>query len=121
MINESKFEALYCNDNGRPNTPVNVVIGSLILKDLIGLVDEELVDSIVLDPRFQYAQDNNINAVCYRLGKDEVQTRLESVTKDALEVFRLCGEAQFGYEEYRLLERMLGDQTKDGQLKQTLK
>ena len=55
MINESKFEALYCNDNGRPNTPVNVVIGSLILKDLIGLVDEELVDSIVLDPRFQYA------------------------------------------------------------------
>jgi len=221
MINESKFEALYCNDNGRPNTPVNVVIGSLILKELIGLVDEELVDSVVLDPRFQYAlrltsleeipysdrtpsrfrerlyrheletgeellkeeierlsgefakllnihgnlkrmdsvmvssssknmgrlelmytcvsnlvkalvkgdggilperllqyaQDNNINAVCCRLGKDEVQTRLESVTKDALEVFGLCGEAQFGYDEYRLLERMLGDQTKDGQLK----
>ena len=41
----------------------------------------------------------------------------KTITKDALEVFRLCGEAQFGYEEYRLLERMLGDQTKDGQLK----
>ena len=222
MIDESKFEVLYCNHNGRPNTPVNVVIGSLIIKEMVGATDEELVDSIVLDPRFQYAlhltscaeipysdrtpsrfrerlyrhelttgedllkeeierlgeefakllqiqgtlkrmdsvmvstssknmgrlelmytcvsnlvkalvqsgasgllpehllkyaEESNINAICYRLEKDEVKTRLETVTKDALEVFELCNGADSGCEEYQLLERMLKDQTRDGQLK----
>ena len=222
LIDESKFEVLYKSDNGRPNTPVNVVIGSLILKELTGITDEELVDSIILDPRFQYAlhltsydeipysdrtpsrfrerlykyeletkvdllkeemerlgsefatllkiqgnlkrmdslmvasscknmgrleliytctsnlvkvlveedsgiivpehllkyaDDSNKNAFCYRMEKDEVQTRLETVAADALEVFGLCGEAQHGYEEYQLLKRMLTDQTEGGQLK----
>jgi hypothetical protein len=222
MIDESKFEVLYCNDNGRPNTPVNIVIGSLILKEMAGLTDEELVDSIILDVRYQYslrltnyeeipysdrtpsrfrerlylhemetgedllkdeierlgaeftkilniqgtlkrmdsimvstssknigrlelmytcvsnlakaisksggaeilpehlhkyAEDTNINAVCYRLCKDEVLTRLETVTKDALEIFELCGDSYGSYDEYRLLKRMLGDQTSGGQLK----
>jgi len=31
MIDEQKFAVLYCEDNGRPNTPVNVVVGSLFL------------------------------------------------------------------------------------------
>ena len=55
MIDESKFEVLYCNDNGRPNTPVNVIIGSLILREFANLTDEELVESIILDSRYQYA------------------------------------------------------------------
>jgi hypothetical protein len=222
LINESKFEVLYCNDNGRPNTPVNVVIGSLFLKEMMGVTDEELVDSIILDSRFQYAlhltsydeipysdrtpsrfrerlyrheletgedllkdeierlgsefsklleirgnlkrmdslmvssscknmgrlelmytcvsnlvkilvqlgeaanlpknllkyaDDSNKNAVCYRMEKGEVQTRLEAVAADAKLVHELCSEAHSGYEEYQLLERMLSDQTKDGQLK----
>lgn len=222
LIDEEKFEALYCNDNGRPNTPVNVVIGSLILKELTGLTDEELVSSIIFDIRFQYAlhltsceeipysdrtpsrfrerlyrhevetgedllkeemerlgsefakllkiqgtlkrmdslmvsssckkmgrleliytcvsnlvkaltgegsdiiipehllkyaDDSNKNAVCYRMEKGEVRPRLEKAATDALEVFSLCGEAQRGYEEYQLLERMLMDQTEGGQLK----
>ena len=222
LINESRFEVLFCNNNGRPNSPVNVVIGSLLLKDLLRLTDEELVDSIVLDPRFQYAlhltsfdeipysdrtpsrfrerlyrheletgedllkeeiehladefkkllnihgnlkrmdslmvsssskkmgrleliytcvsnlvkvlieagegarlpetllqygESGNKNAVCYRMDKDEVQTRLETVTNDALALFELCGESEREYEEYKLLERMLCDQTSDGKLK----
>ena len=222
LIDESRFEVLYCNDNGRPNTPVNVIIGSLILKEMSGITDEELVDSIVLDPRFQYAlnltsfpeipysdrtpsrfrerlymhelktgedllkdeierlgnefakllkiqgnlkrmdslmissscknmgrleliytcvsnlvqaivkagegemlserllryaDDSNKNAVCYRMEKDEVQTRLEAVSADAVLVFELCKEAQKGCDEYRLLERMLSDQMTEGQLK----
>ena len=40
MIDETKFEVLYEGTNGRPNTPVNVVIGSLILKELTGQTDE---------------------------------------------------------------------------------
>jgi len=222
LIDESKFEVLYCNNNGRPNTPVNVVIGSLLLKEVLGLTDEELVDSIVLDPRFQYAlhltsfeeipysdrtpsrfrerlylyeldtgedlikeeieqladefvklinirgnlkrmdslmvsssskkmgrleliytcvsnlvkaliengqssilseallkygESSDKNAVCYRMDKDEVQTRLETVTNDALALFELCGESERGHDEYKLLERMLCDQTSDGKLK----
>jgi len=55
LIDESRFKPLYCADNGRPNTPVNVVIGSLILKEMMALTDEELLESVLLDIRFQYA------------------------------------------------------------------
>ena len=222
LINESKFEVLYCSDNGRPNTPVNVVVGSLLLKDVVGINDEELVESVTFDVRFQhalhltscdeipysdrtpsrfrerlyryeletgidllkeeierlgrefvqllkitsnvsrmdslmvssscknmgrleliytctsnlvkaviqlgeaamlparllsYAEDSNKNSVCYRLKNDEVKTRLEEVTADALLVYELCGEGFSEFSEYQLLSRMLNDQTKDGQLK----
>jgi hypothetical protein len=222
LINEEKFEILYCNDNGRPNTPVNIVIGSLLLKELTGITDEELVDSVILDPRYQYAlhltnydeipysdrtpsrfrerlylheletgedllkeeierlgaefakllkikgtlkrmdslmvsssckkmgrlelmytcisnllkariaagESSNIpenlhhyadvsdkNAFCYRLENEEVTTRLEQVTADALLVYELCAYGSSGSDEYQLLERMLFDQTKDGKLK----
>ena len=55
LIDESKFEVLYCRDNGRPPTPVNVVVGSLLIKELMNLTDEELVESVIFDPRFQHA------------------------------------------------------------------
>ncbi|MDO9576316.1 MAG: transposase [Candidatus Cloacimonadales bacterium] len=32
-IREEQFSCLYCNDNGRPNSPVNAMISALILKD----------------------------------------------------------------------------------------
>jgi hypothetical protein len=54
MINEERFSVLY-SDNGRPNTPVNIVIGAMILKELTKLTDEEMFESIILDPRYQYA------------------------------------------------------------------
>jgi len=222
LIDESKFGALYCNDNGRPNTPVNIVVGALLIKELTRLTDEELLESIILDPRFQYAlhltsyeavpfsdrtvsrfrerlclhemetgedllkeeierlagdfakmlkingklkrmdsamvssscknmgrleliytctsnlvkalvksgeagilpahlmkydEDSNKNSVCYRLEKDEVKTRLEEVTAHALELYELAGYTLNCYEEYQLLERMLMDQTENGELK----
>jgi hypothetical protein len=55
LINETRFEVLYSNDNGRPNTPVNIVVGSLLLKEMTRLTDEELLESVLLDPRYQYA------------------------------------------------------------------
>ncbi len=55
-INEERFSVLYSdNPFSRPNTPVNVVIGALMLKELLGLTDDELIDSICCDIRFQYA------------------------------------------------------------------
>lgn len=55
-INEKRFSVLYSNNAAsRPNNPVNAVIGSLILKELFNLTDDELLASILCDVRFQYA------------------------------------------------------------------
>jgi hypothetical protein len=55
-INENRFSVLYSsNAASRPNNPVNAVIGSLILKELFNLTDDELLASILCDIRFQYA------------------------------------------------------------------
>jgi hypothetical protein len=53
-INEERFSVLYA-ENGRGNTPVNVVIGSLIIKELLDLTDEELVEAMLLNVQVQYA------------------------------------------------------------------
>jgi len=54
-INEERFSVLYSDKPSRPNSPVNVIIGALILKELFGLTDEQLVGSIYFDTRFEYA------------------------------------------------------------------
>lgn len=55
-INEERFSVLYSETQGsRPNNPVNAVIGSLMLKEMLALTDDELLASILCDVRFQYA------------------------------------------------------------------
>jgi len=47
---------LYSNNAAsRPNNPINAVIGSLILKELFSVTDDELLASSLCDVRFQYA------------------------------------------------------------------
>lgn len=55
-INEERFSVLYSDTKAsRPNNPVNIVIGALILKEFFSLTEEELLASILCDVRFQYA------------------------------------------------------------------
>ena len=55
-INEDRFSVLYSDKSfSRPNTPVNIIIGALILKENGGLSDGELMESICCDVRYQYA------------------------------------------------------------------
>ncbi len=54
-INEDRFAVLYSKKPSRPNSPVNVIIGALILKEIFQLSDAELLGSIYFDDRFQYA------------------------------------------------------------------
>ena len=55
-INEQRFSVLYSNNSAsRPNTPVNVIIGALMLKENSGLSDDELLESVCCDVRYQYA------------------------------------------------------------------
>ncbi len=55
LIDESRFACLYSNKASRPNTPVNVCVGALIIKELFNMTDEEMVESLAFDIRFQYA------------------------------------------------------------------
>ena len=55
-INEEHFSVLYSeNSASRPNTPVNVIIGAMVLKELLVLTDDEVLGSLICDIRFQYA------------------------------------------------------------------
>lgn len=54
-INEEPFNVLYSDKASRPNTPVNVIVGALLIKELFGISDDEMVDNLMLDPRYQYA------------------------------------------------------------------
>lgn len=54
-IDEEHFRVLYSDNASRPNTPVNICIGALIIKELFGLSDDEVIENLMLDPRYQYA------------------------------------------------------------------
>lgn len=55
MIPEDAFAALYHAFQGRPNFPVAVLVGLSILKEMLDLTDEALMDSFRFDLRFHYA------------------------------------------------------------------
>lgn len=54
-IDERPFAVLYSSKDSRPNSPVNVNLGALIIKEFTGLSDDELLTSMMFDIRFQYA------------------------------------------------------------------
>ena len=55
LINEDRFSVLYSDKASRPNTPVNVIIGALILKELRNQTDDEILESLLFDVRYQRA------------------------------------------------------------------
>ena len=54
-IDEKKFSVLYSNPASRPNTPVNVIVGALIIKEMFDYSDDEMVENLMLDLHLQYA------------------------------------------------------------------
>ena len=54
-IDERPFAVLYSTKDSRPNSPVNVNLGALIIKEFTGLSDDELLTALMFDIRFQYA------------------------------------------------------------------
>ena len=55
LIEEEKFSVLYSDKASRPNTPVNVIVGALILKELRDQTDDEILESLLFDIRYQRA------------------------------------------------------------------
>lgn len=55
-INEEPFRVLYSdNDASCPNTPVNILVGLLVIKSIKQVSDEEAMDLLLFDDRVQYA------------------------------------------------------------------
>lgn len=54
-IDEAPYAVLYSKKDSRPNTPVNVQIGALILKEYTGQSDDEILASLLFDIRYRYA------------------------------------------------------------------
>ena len=52
-IDENIFSVLYSEKASRPNTPVNVIVGVLILKEALNVTDDEIVEAMAFDIRYQ--------------------------------------------------------------------
>ena len=55
LIDEEVFAPLYCDDNGRPNRPVQTVFGVLLLKDMFNLTDEEALEQLEFNLQWHHA------------------------------------------------------------------
>ena len=56
FISEERFSALYSSNTASLlNTPVNMVVGALLLKEMFGSTDEELMEQILFDVRYKVA------------------------------------------------------------------
>ena len=54
-IDERKFADFYSDRSPRPNTPVNIVLGGMLLEELLDMTDDEMIETLNFDVRFQYA------------------------------------------------------------------
>ena len=55
-IHEDSFAVLYSDNKAtRPNTPINIVVGAMIIKEIVGMTDNEVLESLSCDIRMQYA------------------------------------------------------------------
>jgi len=54
-IKESIFSVLYCNDNGRPNFPVNILLSLEYIKHMFNYSDAELVEQFYFNYQISYA------------------------------------------------------------------
>jgi hypothetical protein len=55
QIDEKPFAILYCEDNGRPNTPVNMLLSLEFIKHFKGYTDEELLEQFCFNYQVSYA------------------------------------------------------------------
>jgi len=110
-INEDRFKILYSdNSASRPNNPVNVYFGLLILRELFNQSDEEALNSLMFDIRYQHALHTtsfqeqpisknsltNFRAAVYRYnqehGIDLVQEEIESHAKEFSKILKIDGK-----------------------------
>jgi len=111
-IEEEPFRVLYCENNGRPNTPINVMVGASIIKELLDYSDDDIVEGLMLDVRLQYAlhttsfkeqplSDKSLQHFrkrCYKYeqetGNDLMHTCIVSLSKEIARVMKISGRTR---------------------------
>ena len=110
LIKEDRFSVLYSdNPASRPNNPVNVYFGLLILREVFGQSDEEALYSLMFDIRYQYALHTtsfqeqpvsknsltNFRVAVYQYnqehGVDLIQEEIEEEAKSFSELLKIDG------------------------------
>jgi len=110
-IAEDRFSVLYSdNPASRPNNPVNVYFGLLILREIFNQSDEEALNSLMFDIRYQHALHTtslqeqpvsknsltNFRAAAYRYnqehGIDLIQEEIESHAKQFSKILNIEGK-----------------------------
>lgn len=110
LINEDRFSVLYSdNPASKPNTPVNINIGLLMLKEIFGQSDAEVMEEMMFDFRYQYALHttsykeqpisrnslSNFRAAVYRYneehGTDLLQEEIESHAQAFKKILNIDG------------------------------
>lgn len=111
FIEEDRFSVLYSdNPASRPNNPVNVYFGLLILREIFNQSDEEALDSLIFDIRYQHALHTtsfaeqpvsknsltNFRAAVYRYnqkhGIDLIQQEIEAQAKSFSKLLKIDGK-----------------------------
>ncbi|GAI98010.1 unnamed protein product, partial [marine sediment metagenome] len=111
FIKEDRFSILYSdNPASRPNNPVNIYFGLLILREIFNQSDEEALNSLMFDIRYQHALHTtsfqeqpvsknsltNFRAAVYRYnqehGIDLIQEEIESQAKSFSKLLKIDGK-----------------------------
>jgi len=111
FIKEDRFSVLYSdNPASRPNNPVNVYFGLLILREIFNQSDEEALNSLMFDIRYQHALHTtsfqeqpvsknsltNFRSAVYRYnqkyGVDLIQEEIEAQAKTFSRLLKIDGK-----------------------------
>ena len=111
FITEDRFSVLYSdNPASRPNNPVNVYFGLLILREIFNQSDEEALNSLMFDIRYQHALHTtsfpeqpisknsltNFRKAVYRYnqehGIDLIQKEIEAQAKTFSKILKIEGK-----------------------------
>jgi len=111
FIAEDRFSVLYSdNPASRPNNPINVYFGLLILREIFNQSDEEALNSLMFDIRYQYALHTtsfseqpvsknsltNFRSAVYRYnqeyGIDLIQQEIEAQAKSFSKLLKIEGK-----------------------------
>jgi len=110
FIREDRFSVLYSdNPASRPNNPINVYFGLLILREVFNQSDEEALNSLMFDIRYQHALHTtsfqeqpvsknsltNFRAAVYKYiqeyGVDLIQEEIEAQAKSFSKLLKIDG------------------------------
>jgi len=111
FIKEDRFSVLYSdNSASRPNNPVNIYFGLLILREIFNQSDEEALNSLMFDIRYQHALHTtsfqeqpvsknsltNFRAAVYKYiqeyGIDLIQEEIEAQAKSFSKLLKIDGK-----------------------------